>query len=89
MTSAQYIKLVDYTGRQIKPGKRGVIASAEPPALQKLGLNANYRTGHVIGFRIAYQRFVGSVEAMTEKAAALKQQWLKGIGYARGLAANQ
>ena len=85
MTSAQYIELVDYTGRQIKPGKRGVIASTEPPALQKLGVNADYWTGHVKGFRSAYQRFVGSVEAMTEKAKALKQQWLKGIGYARSL----
>ena len=89
MTSAQYIELVDYTGRQIKPGKRGVIASTEPQALQKLGLDADYWAGHVIGFRSAYQRFVGSVAAMTEKAKALNQQWLKGIGYARSLAANR
>jgi len=89
MTTAQYIELVDFTGRQLKPGKRGVIASSEPPALQKLGLDADYWAGHVNGFRSAYRRFVGSVEAMTEKAAALKQQWLKGIGYARSLAANR
>lgn len=89
MTSAQYIELVDYTGRQLKPGKRGVIASSEPPALRKLGIHGDYWTGHVKGFRSAYQRFVGSVEAMTDKAAALKQQWLKGIGYARSLAANR
>ena len=89
MTSAQYVELVDYTGRQLKPGKRGVIDSSEPPALRKLGIHGDYWTGHVKGFRSAYQRFVGSVEAMTDKAAALKQQWLKGIGYARSLATNR
>ncbi len=89
MTSAQYIELVDYTGRQLKPGKRGVIASSEPPALRKLGIHGDYWTGHVKGFRSAYQRFVGGVEAMAEKARALNQQWLKGIGYARSLAANR
>ena len=85
MTSAQYIELVDFTGRQLKPAKRGVIAANEPPVLQKLGITRDYWAGHVNGFRSAYCRFVGSVEAMTAKAKALNQRWLKGIGYARNL----
>ena len=82
-------RVVDFTGRQLKPGKRGVIASSEPPALRKLGIDADFWTGHVKWFRSAYQRFVGGIEAMAEKAKALNQQWLKGIGYARSLAANR
>ncbi len=50
---------------------------------------ASFFSLYVKGFRSAYQRFVGGVEAMTDKAAALNQQWLKGIGYARSLAANR
>ena len=39
MTEAEYIDLVDFTGREWHPGKRGgVIKADEPPALRKLGL---------------------------------------------------
>ena len=31
MTEAQYIQLVDYTGRQIRPDKRGAIAASQRP----------------------------------------------------------
>jgi hypothetical protein len=37
-------------------------------------------------FRSAYWRIVGSVEAMLEKAKAIDQGWMKGIGFARWLA---
>jgi hypothetical protein len=87
--SAQYIELDDYPGQHFKPSKRGVIASNEPPVLPKLGIDADFWTGHVKGFRSAYRRFVGGVEAMAEKAKALNQQWLKGTGYARSLATNR
>ena len=34
-----YLELVDYTGRIIRPGKRGAIAATLPPILQRLGIN--------------------------------------------------
>ena len=40
ISNAEYIDLVDWTGRQLHPDKRGKIASDEPPALRKLGLDA-------------------------------------------------
>ena len=36
ISNAEYIALVDWTGRQLHPGKRGRIAMDEPPALRKL-----------------------------------------------------
>ena len=79
------IQLADYAGRQIGPDKRGAIAASQPPALRRLGLDPAHWTGQVKGIGSAYWRVVGSAEAMVEKAKAIDQDWLKGIGYARSL----
>ncbi len=85
MTEAEYIDLVDFTGRDWHPGKRGVITVDEPPALRKLGLDKNHWTMKVKGFGSAYWRVVGSLEELLEKAKELKQRTLFGIGFARVL----
>ena len=85
MTEAEYIQLVVYTGRQIRPDKRGAIHPTEPPALRRLGLDASHWTGQVKGVGSAYWRVIGSAEAIMEKAHATGQAWMKGIGYARWL----
>ena len=46
---ADYIELVDFTGRELHPGKRGKIAASEPKALTKLGLDKNHWTTRVKG----------------------------------------
>ncbi len=83
MTEAEYIDLVDFTGREWHPGKRGVITADEPPALRKLGLDKDHWTMKVKGFGSAYWRVVGSLEELLEKAKELKQSTLFGIGFAR------
>ena len=89
MSNRQYIELVDYTGRQIKKGKRGRISESAPPALRRLGLDGDIWSRQVLGIRDGYWRVVASAEAMMEKAAQIGQKWLKGIGFARSLAANR
>ena len=39
ISAADYIELVDFTGRELHPGKRGKIEANEPKALTKLGLD--------------------------------------------------
>ena len=85
MTEAEYIDLVDFTGREWHPGKRGVIKADEPPALRKLGLDKNHWTMKVKGVGSHYWRIVGSLEELLEKAMELKQRTLFGIGFARVL----
>ncbi len=85
MSNRQYIELVDFTSRQIKPGKCGKIDEREPTALRKLGLEPEQWIGHVKGIGSGYWRLVASVEALEAKTAEWKRQWLKGIGYARSL----
>ena len=42
MSNRRCIELVDYTGRKLRPAKRGKIDEREPMALSKLRLDANY-----------------------------------------------
>jgi len=85
MTQAEYIDLVDFTGRELHPGKRGVIKMDEPKALLRLGLHKNHWTMKVKGVGSSYWRVVGSLEELIEKAKELKQRTLFGIGFARFL----
>jgi hypothetical protein len=54
MTEAHYIQLVDYTGHQIRPDMRGVIAAPQPTALRRLGLDSAHWTGLVNGIGHAW-----------------------------------
>ncbi|MFO1496298.1 MAG: hypothetical protein U1F26_16745 [Lysobacterales bacterium] len=47
-----------------------------PPFREEWGLSDGYS---------AYWRIVGGAEAIMEKAQAIGQAWMKGIGYARWL----
>jgi hypothetical protein len=88
LTNAQYIELVDWSGRQMYSSKRGKIEASEPHALAKLGI-ATQRWGHdVRGVGKGYWRVVGTAQELIDRAIALGQQWLKGIGYARSLVAK-
>ncbi|MCU0753537.1 MAG: hypothetical protein MUE46_00225 [Xanthomonadales bacterium] len=88
ITEAEYIDLVDVTGRKIRKDKRGAIPVHEPRALQKLGLSADHWTRKVKGVGSGFWRVVGMLDAIQEKAEAMQQQFLRGIGFARALAAG-
>ena len=83
ISNAEYIALVDWTGRQLHPGKRGKIAMDEPPALRKLGLDAAHWTMKVKGIGSGYWRAVGTAEQLMQKAKLMGQKWLCGVGLAR------
>jgi len=87
LTEGEYIDLVDYTGRHVYPGKRGVIKESEPKAPDKLGLNAEHCVQEFgEGFCAKWFRVIGELEDMIEKAIEIKQRTLFGIGLARRLA---
>ena len=83
ISEADYIELVDFTGRELHPGKRGKIAAHEPKALTKLGLDKNHWTMRVKGIGSGYWRVVGEVEELIDKAKEVSQRTLFGIGFAR------
>ena len=42
MSLPEYLQLLDWTGRQLKPGKRGSIPRTAPPILERLNLSAEF-----------------------------------------------
>jgi hypothetical protein len=83
ITEADYIELVDFTGRQWHASKKGKIAQSEPKALTKLGLDKNHWTNRVKGIGSGYWRVVGEVEELIDKAKEMAQRTLFGTGFAR------
>jgi len=85
VTTGEYIEMIEDTGRQFWKDKRGAIAADEPRALQKLGLSPDHWTRKVKGVGSGFWRVVGTVDDIQKKAAAMQQQFLRGIGFARAL----
>jgi REP element-mobilizing transposase RayT len=78
-TATDYLQLVDWTGRCIREGKRGFIASGEPPILNRLGIDTEGwtdvmgRRGSILG------RAMGRLDLLRLHAATLGQDWLRGM----------
>jgi hypothetical protein len=66
ITEADYIELVDFTGRQWHAGKKGTIEPSEPRALTKLGLDKHHWTNRIRGIGSGYWRVVGEVDELIE-----------------------
>ena len=86
INTASYLQLLDWTGRQVHPGKQGKIASSAPSVLRKLGVNADRWALEVKGIGSGYWRAVGSANDLLVLATALGQRWMKGLGFAKALA---
>jgi hypothetical protein len=82
---AAKIALVDYTGRQLRPDKRGKIPAHVPAALDTMQLQPDRWAVQVKAVGSGYWRAVGATQTLLDKAALMGQQWLKGIGLARSL----
>lgn len=89
ISTEDYLDLIDWTARQTRANKRGSIDASEPPILRKLGLTEHQWHNQMLGTEIRYWRAIGSARALIEKAAAIGQSWLKGIGSAQQLTRRQ
>jgi hypothetical protein len=88
LTETSYIELVQWTGEQICPDKRGALrpnaTDRRPPAeISRLSRHPKAWVRQVKGTESIYYRADGSAEALMEKAAALGQTWMKGVAAAR------
>ncbi len=86
MSQADYLALVDFTGRQIRPDKRGAITGPPPAALRRLGYGSDRWTRQVMAVGSSFNRAVGQVQSLVEKAVEIGQFWLRGVSVARALA---
>jgi hypothetical protein len=86
MSQAEYLGLVDCAGRQIRADKRGAIAGPPPAVVARLGTRSAQWARQVMAVGSGFGRAVGEVDSLIEKARAMGQCWLRGVGTARALA---
>jgi REP element-mobilizing transposase RayT len=77
---ADYLQLVDWSGRALRSDKRGAIPANSPPILDRLHITPGHWTKEMRHYGRRYYRAVGSVDAMRRYCAHLGQTWLKGSG---------
>ena len=79
ITTADYLQILDWTGRQLASGKRGRIAPDAPAILATIDHDEARWVTRVAAFGSGWHRAAGSAQDMVALAERLGQQWLKGI----------
>jgi hypothetical protein len=86
ITTADYLQLLDWTGRQLAPGKRGGISKHAPAILTTIDHDQKRWTIRVAAFGSGWHRAAGSAQDLIALAEQMGQRWLKGIRLALTLA---
>ena len=81
----EYLKLVDWTGRKIKEGKRGAIPADLSPILQRLEINEHEWVDGVEHFGRRFYRVIGLLRHMVTEQIEQGKRWLKGQGAVKQL----
>ena len=79
MRLEDYLKILDWTGRQIRRDKRSSIPAEMSPILVRLGLSDEYWIDCVKNFGRWFHRAAGSVSALSNEAARAGKHWLQGV----------
>jgi len=74
----EYLKILDWTGRQIRKDKPGVISEDIRPLLESLELDAGEWVETVRKYRKRFGLMAGTVEHIREAAERTGKAWLKG-----------
>ena len=73
-----YFELVDWSGRILKPGKRGAISGDTPPILSRLGIDEKEWL-KTISWNNRFRRAIGQLAAMQTFAEKQGQNWFQGM----------
>jgi REP element-mobilizing transposase RayT len=83
MHITDYIELVDWTGRQIRPDKRGAISEDAPPILARLGIDQGNWLQNCQKLEKDFRHVIGPAAAIEKFCQAIGQKWLQGIHHCR------
>ncbi len=83
MSLAEYLQLLDWTGRQLRRDKRGAIPSNVAPILQRLKITDDGWLKLVKDFSRMFRRAAGTPVTLANEATRRGRRWLKGIGPSR------
>jgi REP element-mobilizing transposase RayT len=84
-----YLRLVDWSGRQIREDKRGAIPVDLAPILERLKVDPDHWLRTVTGFEGFFFRVAGRLKSMTEAARQAGVRWLRGCRASRQAFANE
>lgn len=76
----EYLQLLDWTGRQLRQGKRGSIPGRLAPILERVGIEGEAWMASVSSLGRQFHRAVGHVGCLREAAARAGRKWLQGVG---------
>ncbi|WP_220765757.1 MULTISPECIES: transposase [unclassified Shewanella] len=81
-----YLELIDWTGRAIRPDKTGFIKSSQPKLLNELGISTDAWVASAKSFRRQYSGVSGRWDAMCEfKSRHQNGKWCKGKASSQAL----
>ena len=79
ITLEKYLELLDWTGRQLREGKRGVIPDSLAPILERLRVRREQWLDLIEHFEDWFTKFVGHIDKLHKAAVRLGQRWLRGM----------
>jgi putative transposase len=82
MTTAEYIDLVDKSGRMMRPGKRGAIDPELEPILLRMGANPDAWLDTVSRFAPKFRLAAGMASSLRTFAERLGRRWFQGVATA-------
>jgi hypothetical protein len=78
-----YVMLLDWTGRELRADKRGVIPDHLAPILDRLGLNRSNWVETVRGFGRLFKQVAGRQSSLVDASARRSRRWFQGKAAAR------
>ena len=82
MSAEDYLRLLDWTGRQVRRDKQGAIPASLSPILERLGVGGSW-VQSVVHFGRWFHRAVGRADRLAEEAARRGKRWFQGLGHSR------
>ena len=76
-----YLQLLDWTGRELRDGKRGSIPSHLAPILTRIGLDPPAWCDLVARFGRCFKRVAGTPEHISQEARRRGQRWMQAPGH--------
>ncbi len=80
---AEYLRLLDWTGREIRAEKRGSIPEDLAPLFERLGIHGEVWVDLVANFGRWFRTAVGRVESLARESARRGRQFLHGASHCR------
>lgn len=78
MSLLRYLRLLDWTGRQLRSDKRGRIPSDVSPILDELGIASEHWLDLADDFGVMFKRAAGSRISLDQEAERRGQHWMQG-----------